>query len=176
MPFGADVVPDECMTIAMSSASALAALVGRVLGDQLVQRVAGSRSDSSSTSGAACSHLAISFSPPKPTIAFARVWPTSAESCADVEHRRQRREHDAAVQAAEHRDRGLDRVAAEQHDHVARLHRAGGQPRGQRDGGAAQLVVGDAPVVEDQRDLVRAARARAREVAPQVARSPVPSA
>ena len=53
---------------------------------------------------------------------FAPVWRASADELGDVEHRRQRREHGAAVQAAEQRDGGLDRVAAEQDHHVARLH------------------------------------------------------
>jgi hypothetical protein len=73
------------------------------------------------------------------------------------------------VQAAEHRDRRLDRVTAEQQHHVARLHPAGGQARGERDGRPPQLGVGDAPVVEHQRDLVRALVRAGREVAPEIA-------
>ena len=72
MPFGADVVPEECMTIAMSSAprSLRSSTASSAISSSTV---AGSSVISCSTSGAACSHLAISFSPPKPTIARAPV-------------------------------------------------------------------------------------------------------
>ena len=91
-----------------------------------------------------------------------------------VEHRRQRREHDAAVQAPEHRDRGLDRMAAEEDDHVPRLHTAVGEPARHADRGAAQSGEGDLAVLEDQGHLVRVLLDSAVEVLPEVAVAPVP--
>ena len=79
MPFGAAVVPEECMTIAMSSArrSLRSSTASSSISSSTV---AGSSVKSRSTREAACSHLAISFSPPKPTSAFARVCSASAAS------------------------------------------------------------------------------------------------
>ena len=80
MPFGAEVVPEECMTIARSSASrvlrssgASSAISSSIVSGRSVIR--------SSTSCAASSHFAISFSPPKQTMPLARVWLLSADSC-----------------------------------------------------------------------------------------------
>jgi hypothetical protein len=92
----------------------------------------------------------------------------------DVEHRRQRSEHDAAVQAAQQGHGRLDRVTAEQQDDVAGVHGGGGQARGQPDRGPPQLVERDPPIVEDQRDLVRLGVGVGGEIAPQVTGPPVP--
>ena len=172
MPFGSDVVPEEWMTTATSSASRAVRSSG-----------ASSASRSSTCSGAerdervdvcaTCSHLAISRSPPNATIARAPVCRLTADELGGVEHRRQRREHGAAVQAAEQRDGGLDRVAPEQDDGVARLHAGGGEPRGQRERRAAQLRVGDGAVVEHERRLAGPRCGARGEVLPQVPEAPV---
>ena len=86
-----------------------------------------------------------------------------------VEHRRQRREHDAAVQATEHRNRRLDRVAPEQHDDVARLDAGIAQLARDAERGLAQAAVGDSAVVEDEGRAVRAFERARFDVFPQVA-------
>ena len=90
-----------------------------------------------------------------------------------VEHRRQRGEHDAAVQAPEHRDRGLDRVAAEQDHDLPRPDARVRQPVRDGDRRAAQLCIRHRAVLEDQGDA-RSVLARTRiEVAPQITVLPV---
>ena len=80
MPFGAEVVPEECITSVRSSASrevrssgASSAISSSIVSGRSVIRW--------STSCATSSHLAISFSPPKAMMPFARVWLLSADSC-----------------------------------------------------------------------------------------------
>ena len=120
MPFGADVVPDECMTIARSSAWRALRSAGRSSA-AIASTCSGRTSSSVRRSPATSRHFAISFSPPKVTIAVALRLLDQRRELGLVEHRRQRRQHDAAVQAPEHRDRGLDRVAAEQDHDIAGL-------------------------------------------------------
>ena len=90
-----------------------------------------------------------------------------------VEHRRQRCEHHAAVQAPEHRDRRLDRVAAQQDHDLAGLDAALREAVGHPDRGAAELRVGDRAALEEQRDPVGVLLRARVELAPEVALSPV---
>jgi len=64
-------------------------------------------------------------------------------------------------------------MATQQDHHVARRHGPGGEACGQRDGRAPQLVIGDPPVVEDQRHLGGLRLGAGGEVRPEVARPPV---
>ena len=144
---------------------ALRALVGRAGRDQLVDRPAVQRDELLDERGRLGALGDLRRAPeaderPRPRLAGERG------QLREVEHRRQRGEHHAAVQATEERDRGLDRVAAEQQDDVARSDRAGGQARREPDGGGAQLGVRDPPIVQDQRDLVRLGVRARREIAP----------
>ena len=125
---------------------------------------------SSRRSPATLRHFAISFSPPKLTIARRLRLLDQGRQLGLVEHRRQRREHHAAVQAPEHRDRRLDRVAAQQDHDLAGLDAGLREAVGHADRGAAELGVGDRAVVEDQRDPVGVLLRARVEVAPEVAR------
>ena len=90
-----------------------------------------------------------------------------------VEHRRQRRQHDPAMQAAEHRDRGLDRVPTQQDHDVAGLDATVREAVGHAQGRAAELVVRDPPVVEHQGHAVAVLLCARVEIAPQVSVAPI---
>ena len=91
-----------------------------------------------------------------------------------VEHRRQRRDDDAAVHAAEHRHRRLDRVAAEEDHDVPGLDAALREPHRHADGRPPELIECEDAIVEDQRRLLRVLRGATGKVAPQISVTPVP--
>ena len=152
--------------------AALGALVGRFGGDELVDGLGHERDQPSDERRRLLALGDLLLAAEADDRLRARLVGQRGE-LRDVEHRRQRREHDAAVQAAEQGHGSLDRVAAEQQHDVARLDGGGGQARRQPDGGAAQLVVRDPAVVEDQGDLVGRGVRPCGEIAPQVTGPPV---
>ena len=91
----------------------------------------------------------------------------------DAEHRRERRDDQPAVQAPEQRDDRGDGVPADQDHGVARLGAQGGQSARQGDCGAAQLVVGDLALGEDERHLVGRLVGPRGELLPEVTLAPV---
>ena len=168
MPFGADVVPDECRTRARASAwrasrSSLSSWMGS----------SGATVKSGSRSPATSRHLAISFSPPKLTIAFASVCSTSAAICVWLNiggsgastTPRCRQPSIATAASIEWRpSRTTTSTGADP---------GLGEAIGERDRGAAQLAVGHLALIEHERHAVGVlVRARI-EIAPQIAVSPI---
>jgi hypothetical protein len=162
MPLGVDVVR-----------SARVVLARRVLGDQLVERGGTQGNQVAHVRGGLLALRDLLLAAERHDRLCARLG-AERRYLRDAEHGRQRREDDPTVQAPEQRDGRLDRVAPEQHDDVARGDRCGGQPGRQRHGCAAQLAICDAPVVEEERDLLRLSVRGRGEVAPEVAGPPVP--
>ena len=91
----------------------------------------------------------------------------------DAEHRRQRRDDQPTVQAPEQRDDRGHGVPADQDHGVAGLGAQGSQAAGQGGRGAAQLVVGDLAVGEDERHLVGRLVGPRGELLPEVTLAPV---
>ena len=171
MPFGAEVVPDEWSTMARSSAWRSARSSGR----SCPANASTSLGRIARTIGTGRRHLAALgdlLSPPKLTIAAGARLLHERRQLALVEHGRQRGQDDPAVQAPEHGDGGLDRVAAQQHDDFAGVHAARREAVRDADRGAMELLVGHPAVVEDERDACPGPR-RAR-AANSFHRSPVP--
>ena len=172
MPFGSDVVPEEWMTTRDVVGVAGRAFVRRVLGEQGVERVRPERDERVDVLRDVLARGDLAVAAERDDRAGAGL-PAHRLDLGGVEHRRQRREHGAAVQAAEHRDGGLDRVAPEQDDDVARLHAGGGEPRGERERRAAQFRVRHGAVVEHERRRAGPRCGARGEVLPQVPGAPV---
>ena len=177
MPFGSDVVPEECMTIATSSARAARALVRRVLGDQLVERARGRQRDELRRRAARPARTWRSPVAAEPDDRAGAGLPARAPTSWATLNiggsgasttPRCRQPSTATAASIEWRPSSTTTSPG--------CTPAGGEARGERDGGAAQFRVRHGAVVEHERDLVRAPLRARGEVLPQVPGRQWPSA